>query len=122
MELLLVPACSKTYLVNVDYLNRNCANVLTVFGRLFVKRFTLCYRTIVLYVCPVCLSVTLVYCGQMVGWIKMKLGTQVGLGSGHIVLDGDPAPLPHRGTACNFWLISVVAKWLDGLRCHLVWR
>ena len=27
---------------------------------------------------PVCLSVlsvTLVYCGQMVGWIKMKLGT-----------------------------------------------
>jgi len=32
----------------------------------------------------------LVYCGQTVGWIKMKLGTEVGLG--HIVLDGDPAP------------------------------
>jgi len=29
--------------------------------------------------CPVCLSVTLVYCGQTVGWIKMKLGMQVGL-------------------------------------------
>jgi len=27
-----------------------------------------------------CLSVTLVYCGQTVGWIKMKLGVQVGLG------------------------------------------
>jgi len=40
----------------------------------------------------VCLSVTLVYCGQTVGWIKMKLGVQVGLGPGHIVLDGDPAP------------------------------
>jgi len=39
------------------------------------------------------LSVTLVYCGQTVGWIKMKLGTQVGLGPGHIVLDEEPAPL-----------------------------
>ena len=34
------------------------------------------------------------YCGQTAGWIKMKLGTQVDLGPGHIVLDGDPAPLP----------------------------
>ena len=34
------------------------------------------------------------YCGQTVGWIKMQLGTEVGLGPGHIVLDGDPAPLP----------------------------
>ena len=41
-----------------------------------------------------CLSVTLVYCGQTVGWIKMKLGMQVGLGPGHFVLDGDTAPLP----------------------------
>jgi len=40
----------------------------------------------------VCLSLTLVYCGQTVGWIKMKLGTEVDLGPGHIVLDGDPAP------------------------------
>ena len=117
---------------------------------------------------------TLVYCGQTVGWIKMKLGMQVGLGPGHIVLDGDPAapppkwggapkisarllrpngwmdqdgtwhgrrPQPRRvldgdpapfpppqkgggGTARlpNFRPMSVVAKWLDGLRCHLVWR
>jgi len=48
------------------------------------------------------LSVTLVYCGQMVGWIKMKLAMQVGLNPLHIVLDGDPAPLPHRGTAPQF--------------------
>jgi len=34
----------------------------------------------------------LVYCGQTVGWIKMKLGMEVGLDRGHIVLDGDPAP------------------------------
>jgi len=37
----------------------------------------------------------LVYCGQTVGWIKMKIGTQVGLGPGYIVLNGDPAPLPY---------------------------
>jgi len=41
--------------------------------------------------CPVSLSVRLVYCGQMVGWIKMKLGTEVGLGPGHTMLDADPA-------------------------------
>ena len=37
------------------------------------------------------------YCGQTVGWIKVKTwyaGMQVGLVPGHIVLDGDPAPLP----------------------------
>jgi len=51
----------------------------------------------VLSVCPVCLSVTLVYCGQTVGWIKMKLGTQVGLGPGHIVLGEDTAAPPPKG-------------------------
>jgi len=44
--------------------------------------------------CPVCLSVTFMHCGQTVGRIKTKLGMQVGLGPGHIVLDGDPAPPP----------------------------
>jgi len=34
--------------------------------------------------------VTLVYCGQTVGRMKMKLGTQVGLRPGHIALDRDP--------------------------------
>jgi len=37
------------------------------------------------------------HCGQTVGRIKMKLGMQVGLGPGHIVLDGDPLPLPKGG-------------------------
>jgi len=52
----------------------------------------------------VCLSVTLAYCGQTVGWIKMSLGTEVGLGPGDIVLDGDSAPPPNeRGIAApNF--------------------
>jgi len=38
----------------------------------------------------------MVYCGQTVGWIKMKLGMQVGLGPGDIVLDGVPDPLPTK--------------------------
>ena len=63
-----------------------------IFGRPFVKRFAL-YA-----IGPLsCLSVTLVYCGQTVGRIKMKLGMQVGLGPGHIVLGGDPAPTPLKG-------------------------
>ena len=61
------------------------------FGPPFVKRFALCYRTVVLS-CLVRLSVTLVYCGQTVGWITMKRGTKVGLCRSHTVLDGDPAP------------------------------
>ena len=50
---------------------------------------------------------------QTVGWIKMKLGMEVGLNPGHMVLDGDPAP-SKRGTAPNFWPMSVVAKrWMN---------
>jgi len=55
-----------------------------------------------LSVCLSVLSVTLVYCGPTVGWIKMKLGMQVGLGPGHIVLDGDPAPPPPKGHSPQF--------------------
>ena len=73
------------------------------FGRPFIKPFALCYRTVV---CPVrlsaCLSVTLVYCGRTVGWIKMPLDMEVGLGPCHIVLDGDPPPLPKRGHSPQF--------------------
>jgi len=43
-----------------------------------------------------CLSATLVYCGQTVGWIKMPLSTEVGLGSDDTVLDEDPAPSTER--------------------------
>ena len=125
---------------------------LSIFGRPFVKRYTLCYRTFVCPVlsCPVlcvCLSVCLsgydvgvwwsngwmdqdeiwhegrsrsrsqcirwgpnspkkghspqfsahAYCGQTAGWIKMPLGTEVGLDPGDIVLHGDPSP-PQKGT------------------------
>jgi len=48
------------------------------------------------------------YCGQTAAWIKMPLGTDVGLGlSGRprptrIVLDGDPAPPPLKGHIPQF--------------------
>jgi len=62
-----------------------------------------------------------VCCGQTAGWmIKMLLGAMVGLGPGNIVLDADPAQ-PSRGTAPpKIWPMSLVAKQLDGSRCHLV--
>jgi len=55
-----------------------------------------------------------VYCGQTAGWIRMPLGMAVGLGPGHIMLDGTQLP-PKKGTALQFSPISVVAKRLDGL-------
>jgi len=71
-----------------------------------------------------CLSVMLVYCGQTAGRIKMKLGMEVGLNPCHIVLDEDSVPPPRekRGTAPNFWPMSVVAKRLDGSGWHLLQR
>ena len=43
-----------------------------------------------------------VYCDERAGWIKMPLGTKIGLGPGDIVLDGDPDSHPKRGTAPPF--------------------
>jgi len=65
-----------------------------------------------------------VYCGQMAGWIKMPLGTEIGLIASDILLDGDPAPPPPEGGggAPNFRSMSIVAKQLDGSRWHLVRR
>jgi len=76
----------------------NTYPTVNVFGRPFVKRFTLCYRTAVLSV----LSVTLGYCGQTALCIRIPLGTEVGLSPGHIVLDGDPAPPPKGHSSLQF--------------------
>ena len=37
-----------------------------------------------------------IYCGQMAGWIKMPRSVEVGLGPGHIMLDGTQLPLPKK--------------------------
>ena len=71
--------------------------------------------------CLSVLSVTFVHCGQTVRWIKMKLGTQVGFGPGHIVLDGDPAPPLQKGhSPPPIFGPCVVIKGRHESRCHLV--
>ena len=115
------------------------------FGRLFIKRFALCYQTVVcLSVCPVLTVCDIgvlwpngcmhqdktwhagrpwpspqcvrwgpsspsskgaqppqfsahICCGQMVGWIKIPLGMEVGLGPGNIAQDGTQLPLRQNG-------------------------
>jgi len=86
--------------------------LLIIFGQLFVKQFPYAFGPLS---CPVCLSVTLVYCGQTVGWIKMKLGMEVDLGQCDTVRWGHSSP-PKRGTApppifgpCPLWPDS----WMD---------
>ena len=53
--------------------------------------------------CCLCLSVclvTLVYCGQTIGWIKIPLGTEEGIGSGDCVRLGPSSPT-ESGTAAS---------------------
>ena len=74
----------------------------------------------------VCDRVTLVYCGQTAGRIKMKVGMQIGLGPGHIVLDEDRAPLSPKGHSpsqfsahicCGQMVVSI--KMLLGMKLGL---
>jgi len=70
-------------------------------------------RTVVLSV----LSVTLVYCGQTIGWIKMPLGME-GLGPEDTVLDRHPAPpQAERGTAVPP-LFGACLLWPNGRPSH----
>ena len=52
----------------------------------------------------------LAHCGQMAGWMNTPLGTEVDLGTGHIVIDVVPA-VRERGTAAPplFSPMSIVA-------------
>jgi len=43
-----------------------------------------------------------VYCGQTAEWIKMPLGTKVGLGPSDIVLHEEPAPPPKKRHSLQF--------------------
>jgi len=56
------------------------------------------------------------YRGQTAGCVKMPLGTEVGLGVRDIVFDVAQLYPHKKGTPIprNFWLMSIVAKWLDG--------
>jgi len=54
--------------------------------------------------------------GRTAGCIKIPLGMEVGLVPGDFVFDGDSATSRKKGTPTppNFWLMSIVAKRLDG--------
>jgi len=57
------------------------------------------------------------------GWSRKKGRMEVRFRPGCFVLDGDPAPPPKKkGHSPQFSAMSIVAKWLDGSRCHLVGR
>ena len=65
------------------------------------------------------------YFGQTAGCIKMPLGMDVGLSPGDVALDGDPVLLLNKSAEPfppNFRLMFIVAKRLDGSRCHLARR
>jgi len=97
-----------------------CPTLLRVLSSIYCK--TVCpmlldhctVLSVCLSVCLSCLSVTLVYCGPTVGRFKRNFGVRVGLGPGHIVLDGDQLPLPQRGTHPIFgsYLLSQNG-WMD---------
>ena len=91
-----------------------------IFGRPFVKRFALCYRTVV------CLSVLFVLsvCDVGVlwpnGWTDQDAGRPRPWPGAHCVRLGPSSPPPKGDRAPNFRLISVATKRLDGSRCHVV--
>jgi len=77
-----------------------------------------------------------VYCGQTAAWIK--IGTEVDLGPGHVLLDGDPAlrkrdtttPSPLFGpcllwlllsSCCSYVIIIITFNLLHGF-CHRWWH
>jgi len=103
-----------------------------IFGRPSVKRFALCYRTIVCLsypvlfsvFCPVCLSV----CNVGVLWPNGLADRDETWHAGrprpwpHCVRWGPSSPHPKGAQPPpNFRPISAAAKWLHGSRCHLVW-
>jgi len=62
-----------------------------------------------------------VYCAQTAGCIKMPFIMEVGLRFKRLCHRWGPSsPPPKRGGVPQFRPMSVVAKWLHGLRCHLV--
>jgi len=50
-----------------------------------------------------------VYCGQMAGWMKTPLGTEIDLDPGHVVLDGVTAPAKGAQQPPSFRPMSIVA-------------
>jgi len=92
------------------------------FGRPFVKRLALCYRTVVL---SACLSCRVCDIGILWpnGWMDEDETCHTDrLRQWPQCLRWGPTYSSQKGDADpNFRPMSVVAKWLHGLRYHLVW-
>ena len=74
----------------------------------FWRPFTvhpICYGTVVLSVCLSACNFGVF--GQTVGWTRIPLGTEVGLGQGDIVLDEDPSPDGKRHSSPYHFLTHV---------------
>jgi len=94
-----------------------CSFCTSLFGRPFVKRFTLCCQTVV---CPVCVwDVGAVWPNSCMDedetWHAGRPQPRT-----RCVRWGLSSPSPKGAQPPNFRPISVVAKWLDGSTCHLV--
>jgi len=85
-----------------------------IFGRPFLTNFAPCYQIIVypvLSCLSVCLSVTLVYCGQTVDGSRRNLAWRwPRFPPHHIVLDGDPAA-PKKAQSL---ILGPRLSWLNG--------
>jgi len=74
--------------------------------------------------CRLCMRLYIaahVYCGQTAEWIRIPLGTEVGLGPGNIVLDGDPTPPPFREDP-NFGAMNISQQWFVQLPLIKIWH
>ena len=98
---------------------------MAIFGRPFVERFALCYHTVVCPIlsvlsCPVC-NVGILWPS---GWMDQDETWHTGRPQPwqHCVRWGPSSPPAKEGAAPNFRPMYVVAKWLDGSRCHLAGR
>jgi len=61
-----------------------------------------------------CLSLTLVYCCQTFGWIRMPLGIEVGLNPEDIVMDGDQLPPPKKRRGAQPPIFGPCPLWPNG--------
>jgi len=63
-----------------------------------------------------------VYCGQTAAWIKMPLGTELGLGPDDILLDGDPAPPRQKGDRPPSPIFGPCLLWPNGWMDQDTWQ
>ena len=125
ISILMVPEFPLSVGFRRFFLTKNGVMV-SVLGRPFVKRFALCYQSVVLSIGPVHLSVCPVCDIHALwpnGWTDQDETWHAGRPRPwpHCVRWRPSSPSPKGAQPPNFRPISVVAKWLHGSRCRLVW-